>query len=185
MQLIPFRDFWDKAMEEGRKWAGEKLYVQKITCGTMKGIDRREASSPYWEANLIRCDELKETNDRGKPVSFCKGKSVLVSMASEGITGIESGLNVGRMKFFRGTAVSVERINVSAASAEDAANSHMRYRSSGFDNYVYDMKIDRLTNRPLWTIKKACSVKGVTELKCRSKDHWIIRVDAETGEILQ
>jgi hypothetical protein len=185
VQPIPFRDFWDKVTEEGNKWAGDKLYIQKITSGIMKGFDRREGSSPFWEAQLVRCDELNETNQQGKHVSICKGKSVIVSMASEGLTGIESGLNVGRMKPFRGAAVSISRISVSALSAEEAADGHMRFRSSGFDNYSYDMKIDRLTYRPLWVIKKACSAKGVTEMRCRSKDHWIIRVDAETGEVLR
>jgi hypothetical protein len=169
---IPFNEFWDKVHDEGKKWAGHKLYIAKISSG-------------IWEAHIVKCNEAQEQKEYGKTLSTCKGKVMVLREVEGGIIGLEAGLHVKKEGNFRGAAVDFDRIKLSAQSAEQAANQHMRYRSSSFDNYTYDLKIDHFSNRPVWIIKKACGLLGVSERRCKSKDHWIVKVDGETGEIIK
>jgi hypothetical protein len=182
---ISFNEFWDKVQDEGKKWAGDKLYISKISSGTFRGFDKHGGLSPIWEAHIIKCNEVQEQKEYGKALSTCKGKVMVLREVESGIIGLEAGFHVKKEGNFRGAAVGFDRINLSAQSAEQAANQHMRYRSSGFDNYTYDLKIDHFSNRPVWIIKKACGLLGATERRCRSKDHWIVKVDGETGEIIK
>ena len=182
---IAFDTFWRKVSEEGEKWANDKLYIRKISSGTVRGFDKHEGLSPVWEAQIVKCSELQEQITSGKHLSVCKGKAVTLRMVEDGIIGLEAGFHVKREGNFRGGAVIFERIKLSAQAAEGVANGHMHYRSMGFDNYSYDMKIDHFSNKPVWIIKKACSKQGVLERRCRPKDHWIVKVDAETGNIIK
>jgi hypothetical protein len=182
---IPFDEFWEKARDEGKKWAGDKLYIGKISSGTFRGFDKHDGLSPVWEAHMVRCNEVKEWKEYNKTLSTCKGKGMVLRLVEDGIIGLEAGLQVKKEGNFRGPAVDFDRIKLSAQNAEQKANQHMRYRSSGFDNYAYDLKIDQFSNRPVWIIKKACGLRGVSERRCRSKDHWIVKVDGETGEIIK
>ncbi len=182
---ISFDEFWSKARDEGKKWAGNKLYIGKISSGTFRGFDKHDGLSPIWEAHMVRCNEVKEQKEYGKTLSICKGRVMVLRLVESGIIGLEAGLQVKKEGNFRGAAVDFDRVKLSAQSAEQAANQHMRYRFSGFDNYTYDLKVDQFSNRPVWIIKKACGLRGVSERRCRSKDHWIVKVDGETGEIIQ
>ena len=182
---ISFDEFWDKVHDEGKKWAGHKLYIAKISSGTFRGFDKHDGLSPIWEANIVRCNEAQEQKEYGKTLSICKGKVMVLREVEGGIIGLEPGFHVKKEGIFRGAAVDFDRIKLSAQSAEQAANQHMRYRSSGFDNYTYDLKIDHFSNRPVWIIKKACGLRGVSERRCKSKDHWIVKVDGETGDIIK
>jgi hypothetical protein len=182
---ISFDEFWGKVQDEGKKWAGNKLYIGKISSGNFRGFDKHDGLSPIWEAHMVKCNEVKEQKEYGKTLSTCRGKGMVLRMVESGIIGLEAGLHVKKEGKFHGTAVDFDQIKLSAQSAEQAANQHMRYRSSGFDNYTYDLKIDQFSNKPVWIIKKACGLRGVSERRCRSKDHWIVKLDGETGEIIK
>jgi hypothetical protein len=182
---IAFDEFWEKVQDEGKKWAGNKLYIGKISSGTFRGFDKHNGLSPVWEVHMVKCNEIKEKKEYSKTLSTCKGKGMVLRLVESGIIGLEAGLNVKKEGNFRGPAVEFDRIKLSAQSAEETANQHMRHRSSSFDNYTYDLKIDQFSNRPVWIIKKACGSRGVLERRCRSKDHWIVKVDGETGEIIR
>jgi hypothetical protein len=182
---IAFDTFWRKVSEEGEKWANNKLYIRKISSGTVRGFDKHEGLSPLWEAQIVKCSELQEQITSGKHLSICKGKAVTLRMVESGIIGLEPGLHMKKEGNFRGGAVNFERIKLSAQAAEEVANGHLHHRSMGFDNYSYDMKIDHFSNKPVWIIKKACSKRGVLERRCRPKDHWIVKVDAETGQVIK
>ena len=182
---IPFDEFWEKVQDEGKKWAGDKLYIAKISSGSFRGFDKHDGFSPVWEAHMVKCNEVKEYKEYGKTLSICRGKGMVLRLVESGIIGLESGLHIKTEGNFRGPAVDFDRIKLSAQNAEQEANQHMRYRSSGFDNYAYDLKIDQFSNRPVWIVKKACGLRGVSERRCRSKDHWIVKVDGETGDIIK
>jgi len=183
---IPFDEFWSIIQDEGKKWAGDKLlYIAKISSGTFRRFDKHNGLSPVWEAQMVKCNEITERNEYGKTITKCKGRVKILSLVESGIIGLEAGLHLKKEGSFYGAAVDFERIKYSAQSAEQLANQHMRYRSSGYDNYAYDLKADQFSNKPVWTIKKACGLKGVQERRCRSKDHWIVKVDGETGEIIR
>lgn len=182
---ISFNEFWENVQDEGKKWAGSKLYIGKISSGTFRGFDKHDGLSPVWEAHMVKCNEIKEQKEYGKTLLICKGKSMVLRMVESGIIGLEAGLHVKKEGNFRGAAMDFDRIKLSAQSAEQTANQHMRYRPSGFDNYTYDLKIDQFSNRPVWIIKKACGLRGVSERRCRSRDHWIVKINGETGEIIK
>jgi hypothetical protein len=182
---ISFDEFWEKVQDEGKKWAGDKLYIEKVTSGTFRGFDKHDGLSPVWEAYMVKCSEVKEQKESGKVLVICKGKARILRLVESGIIGLDAGLQIKKEGNFHGAAVSFDRIKLSAQNAEQDANQHMRYRPSGFDNYAYDLKIDQFSNRPVWIIKKACGLRGVTERRCRSKDHWIVILDGETGEIIK
>jgi hypothetical protein len=182
---IAFDEFWAKVQDEGKKWAGNKLYIAKISSGTFRGFDRHDGLSAVWEAHMVRCNEMKEHKEYGKTISTCRGKGMVLQMIESGIIGLDAGLHMKKEGNFRGGAVDFDRIRLSAQSAEQAANQHMRYRPSIFDHYTYDLKIDQFSNRPIWIIKKACGSRGVLERRCRPKEHWIVKLDGETGEIIR
>jgi hypothetical protein len=182
---IAFDEFWGKVQDEGKKWAGSKLYIAKISSGTFRGFDKHDGLSPVWEVHMVKCNETKEKKEYSKTLLTCKGTGMVLRLVESGIIGLEAGLQTKKEGNFHGPAVEFDRIKFSAQSAEQAANRHMRYRSSIFDNYTYDLKIDQFSNRPVWIIKKACGLRGVLERRCRSKDHWIVKVDGETGEIIR
>lgn len=182
---IPFDEFWSIIQDEGKKWAGDKLYIAKISSGTFRRFDKHDGLSSTWEAQIVKCSEITERNEHGRTLTRCKGRMKVLRLVESGIIGLEAGLHVKKEGVFHGAAVDFERIRFSAQSAELVANQHMHYRSSGYDNYAYDLKADQFSNRPVWTIRKACGLKGVQERRCRSKDHWIVKVDGETGEIIR
>ena len=182
---IPFDEFWGKVSEEGKKWAGDRLYIRKILSGTARGFDKHDGLSPLWEAQIVRCSEFNEQAASGKNLSVCKGKAIVLRMAESGLIGLEPGIHVKKEGNFRGNAISFDRIKLSAQAAEEAANGYKRYRPVGFDNYAYELNIDHSSNRPVWIVKKACSLRGITERRCKAKDHWIVKVDAETGDTIK
>lgn len=182
---ISFHEFWENVRNEGRKWAGDKLYISKISSGNFKEFDKYSGLSPIWEVHMVKCNDIIEKNEYGKILLFCKGKAKILQQVENGIIGMEAGLHAKKETSFKGAAVDFDRIKLSAQSAEYEANQHMRYHLSGYENYTYDLKIDHFSNRPVWIIKKACSLRGVSERRCRSKDHWIVKVDGETGEIIK
>ncbi len=182
---IPFDEFWEKVSEEGRKWAGGRVYIRKISSGTVQGFDRHSGLSPFWEAQIVRCSAFNEQAVSGKNLSFCKGKAIVLRMAESGLIGLEPGIQVKKEGKFLGNAISFDRIKLSAQAAEEAADGYKHYHPIGFDSYAYELNIDHSSNRPVWIIKKACSLLGITERRCKAKDHWIVKVDAETGDIIK
>jgi hypothetical protein len=182
---ISFDEFWNKVQDEGKKWAGDKLYIGKISSGTFRGFDKHDGLSPVWEAHMVKCKDVREQKESGKILVICKGNVRVLRMIESGIIGLEAGLHIKKEVNFRGPAVEFDRIKLSAQNAEEVANQHTHYHSLGFDNYSYDLRVDQFSNRPVWIIKKACGLRGVTERRCRSKEHWIVKVDGETGDIIR
>lgn len=187
---IAFDDFWDLVKQQGKDWAGDKLFVRKIVSGKAKGFEKRDGLAPSWEAQIIRCDELAEHVDPGRHLSVCKGKSLTLRMTNKSETDKDESdpgpnIEVAKRGNFRGAAIAFERIKITAQGAESIANSHMHYRSNGCENYFYDLKIDVFSNAPVWVIKKACSPRGLRERCCRPKEHWIVKIDGETGQIIR
>lgn len=181
---ISFEEVWKTVREEGIEWAGDKLYISRISSGTFRGFDRHNGLSPVWEIQMVRCDEAVERRENGKTTLFCRGKLRVLRMVESSITGFEPGLDIKKETNYRGPAVQFEKIRITAQNAELEANQFMRYRSSMYDNYTYDLKTDHFSDRPIWTIKKACGLRGVYEGRCRPKDHWIVKIDGESGNVL-
>ena len=69
---IAFDEFWGKVQDEGKKWAGNKLYIGKISSGTFRGFDKHDGLSPVWEAQMVKCNEIKEKKDYGKTLLTCQ-----------------------------------------------------------------------------------------------------------------
>ncbi|HVN95019.1 MAG TPA: hypothetical protein VMT62_01185 [Syntrophorhabdaceae bacterium] len=185
LQGISFDEFWQRLSEQGGKWAGDKLYVRKVSSGTAGGFDRHAGLSPLWEAQIVKCTDLKEQRTSENSIPLCKGKAMIVRMAERGLAGMEEGIHMRKEGIFRGNAISFDRIKLSAAAAEEIANTYKHYRPIGFESYAYELNIDHSSNRPVWIIKKACSLRGIVERRCKSKDHWIVRIDAETSGIMK
>lgn len=181
---ISFDELWQTVREEGREWAGDKLYISKISSGSFKGFDKHAGLSPVWEVQMIKCNETFERKESRKTMLFCRGKLRVLRMVESSITGLEPGLDLDKEVNYRGPAVPFDRIRITAQNAEREANQFMRYRSSAYDNYTYDLKIDHFSDKPIWTIRKACGLRGVYEGRCRSGDHWIVKVDGESGDVL-
>ncbi len=181
---ISFEEVWNTVREEGTDWAGDKLYISKISSGTFKGFDKHSGLSPIWEVQMIKCNETIERKENRKTTLLCRGKLRVLRMVESSITGLEPGLEIKKEINYRGPAVPFERIRITAQNAEQEANQFMRYRSSLYDNYTYDLKTDHFSDKPVWTIKKACGLRGVYEARCRPNDHWIVKVDGESGDVL-
>jgi hypothetical protein len=182
---IAFDDFWNRVKDEGRQWAGSKPYVSRISAVLVDGFDKHNGLSAIWEAQVVLCNSVKEHKDPDsrKTETICSGKSITYRMAEAGITGVESGFHKGREQNFRGAAILLERIRFGARNAEEIANSHKRFRPVGYEYYTYDLHIGHVADKPVWVIKKGCNHRGLREKQCTSKDSWVVRVDAETGEI--
>ena len=187
---IAFDDFWDRVKDEGRQWAGNQragnqLYVSKISAVLVDGFDKHNGLSAIWEAQVVRCNSVKEHKDPDsrKTETICNGRSITYRMAEAGITGTQSGFRKGREQNFRGAAILLERVKFGAGKAEEIANSHKRFRPVGYEYYTYDLHIGHVADKPVWVIKKGCNHRGLKEKQCTSKDSWVVRVDAETGEI--
>lgn len=182
---IAFDDFWDRVKDEGRRWAGNQLYVSKISAVPVKGFDNHNGLSAIWEAQIVHCNSVKEHKDPDskKIETICNGRSITYRMTEAGITGAQSGFRKGKEKTFRGAAVLPERVRFGAGKAEEIANSHKRFRPVGYEYYTYDLYIGHIANKPIWVIKKGCNHRGLKQKQCTSKDSWIVNVDAETGEI--
>ena len=182
---IAFDDFWHRVKDEARQWTGDRLYVSQISAIVVDGFDQRSGLSAIWEAQVVRCNSIKEHRDPGtnKTETICNGKSITYRMAETGITGSRSGFHKGKEKNFKGAAVLLDRIRFGAGKAEEIANGHERFRPVGYEYYSYDLHVGPVTNKPVWTIKKGCNRRAQKAKQCTSKDSWTVKVDAETGEI--
>lgn len=182
---IAFDDFWNRVKDEGRQWAGDKPYVSKISAIVVDGFDQHNGLSAIWEAQVVRCNSVKEHKDPDskKTETICNGKSITYRMAEAGITSAKSGFHKSRELNFRGTAVLMDRIKFGARQAGEIANSHKRFRPLGYEYYAYDLHISHVADKPVWTIKKGCNHRGLKEKQCTSKDSWVVKTDAETGEV--
>lgn len=184
---IPFEEFWAKVLEEGTKWAGNRLMVRRIVSLPVQGFDGHSGLSPVWEAQIVRCLDRRGQEGIEKPVvnRVCRGRLTTVRMVERGIAGHDAGVHLGKDTSFRSFAISTERIMVGARQAERAANDHRRHRPTETDNYTYELRADHHNDRPLWIIKRTCGYRGNLEGRCVPGDHWIVKVDAETGKIVR
>lgn len=185
---ISFDDFWTCVKEEGAKWAGNRLRVRRIVSVPVLGFDGRSGRSPVWEAQLVMCDRTRgqdaaeEANASG---SFCKGRSIIIRAVESGVLGTNAGVNISKEKHFRGSSMKMDRIKISAGRAESTANDQKNYQPVETDNYMYELKFDRRGDRPVWVIKRTCGYRGRSEGRCMPGDHWIVKVDAESGEVVK
>jgi len=185
---ITFDEFWSKVQEEGTKWAGNRLRIRKMASVPVQGFDGRGGLSPVWEAQLVRCDSVRgqDAAEEGSAGgNTCKGRSVNIRVVESGVIGDDAGMRISKEVHFRGSAMRMDRITVSAQRAEEAANIHRQYRPTDTDNYTYELRFDQRGDRPVWVIKRTCGYKGTSEGRCMPGDHWIVKVDAESGEIVK
>lgn len=185
---VTFEEFWEKARGETAKWGKANLRVRRITSLPVVGFDGRNGRSPAWEAQFVRCDRVKHAFDEeeGAPVKrACKGRTMTVRFIEAGVTGTETGLKVSKETPFNGHAVPIERIKISLQRAEDTANSYRRYNPVETDTYAYELKYDQHRDKPVWAIKRTCGYRGKAEGRCTPGDYWIVKVDAESGEIVK
>ena len=183
---ITFDEFWGKAREEVAKWGGPALRVRRILSLNVIGFDGRDGRSVAWETQFVRCDKpqyaMSDEENQGK---ICKGRTITVRMVEAGVTGTTTGLQVFKEIHYRGPSIPVERITVSPQKAEDTANSYRQYSSVETDAYSYDLRYDQRKDKAVWVIKRTCGYKGKAEGRCIPGDYWIVKVDAESGEVIK
>jgi hypothetical protein len=185
---ITFDDFWTKAREETAKWGGQHLRVRRVVSLPVVGFDGRNGRSPAWEAQLVRCDKVHQGAGDEEQISIgktCKGRMMTVRYIETGVTGAPTGLQASKEIPFRGAAISVERIRISLNRAEDTANAYRQYSPVETDTCAYELKYDQRRDKPVWVIKRTCGYKGKAEGRCTQGDYWIVKVDAESGDILK
>lgn len=188
---IAFEDFWAKAREEAGKWGGPRLRVRRVLSLNVVGFDGRNGRSPAWEAQFVRCDKAprqpgeEEESAAGGSGKVCKGRTITLRLIEKGVTGTESGLNISKETYFRGAAFPVEKITVSPQKAEDTANNHRQYNPVETDTYAYELKLEPRKDRPVWVIKRTCGYRGKAEGRCIPGDYWIVKIDAQSGEVVK
>jgi len=182
---ITFEEFWAKAREEGASWAGRRLRVRRIVSVPVVGFDGRYGRSPVWEAQLVRCDRAQGPEQEEVVARACRGRSITVLMVEPGVQGADPGVQVSKEKHFRGYSIPEERIVISPQRAEDVANRHRQYSPAEVDSYSYELKYDQRNDWPIWVIKRTCGYKGKSEGRCQPGDHWIVKVNAETGDVIK
>jgi hypothetical protein len=185
---VTFEDFWARAREETAKWGKSNLRVRRVISLPVVGFDGRNGRSPAWEAQFVRCDKIQQVSDEDENVSgkkTCKGRTITVRLIETGITGAETGLKVSKETPFNGYAAPIERIKISPQRAEDTANSYRHYDPVETDTYAYELKYDQRRDRPVWAIKRTCGYRGKAEGRCTPGDYWIVKVDAESGEVIK
>lgn len=185
---VTFEEFWARAREETGKWGKSPLRIRRAISLPVVGFDGRNGRSPAWEAQFVRCDKMKQAFDEDENVPVkktCKGRTITVRLIETGVTGTETGLKVSKEMPFNGPAVPIERIKISLQKAEDTANSYRRYNPVETDTYAYELKYDQRRDKPVWAIKRTCGYRGKAEGRCTPGDYWIVKVDAESGEIIK
>lgn len=185
---ITFDDFWACVKEEGAKWAGNRLRVRRIVSVPVLGFDGRSGRSPVWEAQLVRCDITRgqgAAEEAAISGNVCQGRSIVIRSVESGVLGADAGIHISKEKHFRGSAMRMDRIRIGAGRAENAANDQKNYQPVETDNYMYELKFDRRGDRPVWVIKRTCGYKGRSSGRCVPGDHWIVKVDAESGEVVK
>jgi len=182
---ITFEEFWARTHEEATKWAGSHFRVRRVISIPVVGFDGRSGRSPVWEAQIVRCDRAQSVDETESVTKSCKGRSITVRMVEAGVTGTAAGVNVSKERHFRGFSVPVERVVISPQRAEETANNHRQYRPAEIDGYAYELKYDQRRDIPVWVIKRACGYKGKSEGRCQPGDYWIVKVDAESGEVVR
>ncbi len=182
---ITFEEFWAKTLEEGTRWAGSRLRVRRVISVPVVGFDGRNGRSPVWEAQIVRCDRAQSIDETESTAKSCKGRSITVRMVEAGVTGAAAGINVSKETHFRGFSVPVERVVISPQRAEETANNYRQYHPAEIDSYAYELKYDQRKDRPVWVIKRTCGYKGKSEGRCQPGDYWIVKVDAESGEVVK
>ncbi len=181
---IAFDEFWARVREEGTKWAGNRLRVRRIISLPVVGFDGRNGRSPVWEAQIVRCDRAQSSTTEEETVGkTCKGRFVTVRMVEAGVIGDTAGMRVSKETHYRGLSIPAERITVSPQRAEETANNHRQYHPTEIDSYTYELKYDHRKDRPIWVIKRTCGYRGKSEGRCMPGDYWIVKVDAESGEV--
>ncbi|NMC74574.1 MAG: hypothetical protein GYA56_09510 [Geobacteraceae bacterium] len=182
---ITYEEFWARAREEGMKWAGRQLRVRRIISVPVVGFDGRNGRSPVWDVQLVRCDRAQSTDEEEGPSRTCRGRSITVRMVEPGVDGTDPGTHVSKEKHYRGPSIPEERIVISPQRAEETANKHRQYSPAEIDSYSYELRYDHRNDKPLWVIKRTCGYRGKSEGRCRPGDHWIVKVDAESGEVVK
>jgi len=185
---VTFEEFWAKACGETAKWGKSHLRVRRVISLPVVGFDGRNGRSPAWEAQFVRCDKIQQTFDEDENVpgkKICKGRTITVRLIETGVTGTETGLKVSKETHFNGPAAPVERIKISLQRAEDTANSYRHYNPVETDTYAYELKYDQRRDKAVWAIKRTCGYKGKAEGRCIQGDYWIVKVDAESGDIVK
>jgi len=185
---ISFDDFWSKVKQEGQKWAGDKFYVAAINAGNVIGFDRHGGLAASWKADIIKCEEIKEPRPsrikRSDNYTIYKGRKKIITMSEKAKTG---GLIIRDDPFpFYGRAFDPKKVKISPKEAEKIANKHKGYTPEGFENYDYELKpIDPPDDTPAWRIGKRVNLKKTLEDKKAASDWWNVKVNAETGQVIE
>jgi hypothetical protein len=177
---IPFDDFWAKVKQYGEKWAGDKFYVSNIEAGNVIGFDRHGGLAASWEADIIKCEEIKSSDK----YTTCKGIKKIITMSEKSKTG---DLIIKDDPFpFYGSAFDPKKVKIGPEEAEKTANKHKGYTPKGFENYDYELKPDKsLGDVPVWHIGKRVNIKQVLKDKKATSDNWNVKVNAESGQVIE
>ncbi len=185
---IPFDDFWAKVKQEGKKWAGDKFYVSSVKAGNVIRFDRHGGLAASWEADIIKCEEIKEPRltriKRSDNYTIYKGSKKIITMSEKSKSG---GIIIRDDPFpFYGSAFDPKKVKISAKEAEKIANKHKGYTPGGFENYDYELKPDKsLDDVTIWIIGKRVNLKKTLEDKKAASDYWNVKVNAETGQVVE
>lgn len=185
---IPFDDFWAKVRQEGEKWAGDKLYVSGIEAKNVIRFDRHKGLAAGWKAGIIKCEEIKEPRPSriksSDKYTIYKGRRKTITMSEGSRTG---GLVIRDDPFpFYGSAFDPNRVRIGAEAAEATANTFKEYTPKGFENYDYALKPDKsLNDVPVWHIGKRVNLKTTLQDKKAASDYWNVKVNAETGQVIE
>jgi hypothetical protein len=181
---IEFNDFYGRLMDEGRRWAGDKLRIGRISVGPSGTIGRSRGAAPVWLATIVRCDREEEADGAGKDapkIRLCSGEARRVVMSNLNIDGYEVGFDLGKEESFYGSAVKPEQVKIAAAEAQRLADAAVGSQGADTGQYIYELTVRRDDGIPVWRVVKDCEPSAAND-KCPESGLWMVTVNAESGE---
>jgi hypothetical protein len=184
---VDFKDFWTKLKEAAASWSGGQYFFvavenQAITSNIMR-VDSRDGKATAWEGSMVKCNEMKDTGkfetDQSK---ICKGNKRTFTMFINKNGETKTMTEDDSFSFYGSEYFSHDIVKITASEAEAKANQAKNYTSKGVENYNLQLKKDSKTQKVVWVVAMSCPYKAEAENKCLEKDHWSVKINAETGE---
>lgn len=184
---IEFSDFYGRLLDEGRRWAGDKLRIGRISVGPAGAAGRQRGAAPVWLATVVRCDREEESGGVDKnspPIKLCSGEARQAVMSNLNIDGYVIGFELGKEESFFGSAAKPEQIKIAATEAQRLADASIGGKVAGAGQYIYELTVRREDGVPVWRVVRDCQAGKTADGQCPGSGSWTVMINAESGEVL-
>jgi hypothetical protein len=189
-KLVSFQDFWSGLQADAASWSGGDYYIIDVfnnaVTSNINRLDSRNGEAISWQGSYVKCETIKAAGgfDENK-TPICRGKKRFFTMYIDSHGEKKTTTEDDTFAFYGQEYFKADLVKVTPAEAQKKAEADKGYTATGNEDYSMKLALNGKVGAPVWTVGKSCSYEAVRQDKCAPSDHWSVKINAITGEVIK